>query len=229
MKCLSKRTIRFCIVSIFLIIIFVGILYAIRYGFEIERIEFVGEGMQAEFNEKLVTGNMIFFPSEKIRQEVLREYPQLKDIVITKKFPHTITIVPVLRSPFATLVTQNASYGIDEEGRVLSVGVDNVALSELHINPVSVRIGKIVDDKNVLAALRFLKQSKRSFPVSSIRTSEDGASLIAVSLTTEIFFTQDQDTDTLISTLQTIIAGVRIKGTMPKIIDVRFSKPVIQW
>ena len=204
-------------------------MYAIRYGFEVERIEFLGEGMQAEFNERLVSGNMIFFPSEKIRQEVLREYPQLKDIVITKKFPHTIIITPVLRSPFATLVTLNASYGIDDEGRVLSIGGSELMLPELHINPVSVRIGKIVDDTNVLSALKFLKQSKSSFPVSSIRTSEDGASLIAVSLTTEIFFTQDQDTDTLISTLQTIIAGVRIKGTMPKIIDVRFLKPVIQW
>ncbi|MCJ7826141.1 FtsQ-type POTRA domain-containing protein, partial [Patescibacteria group bacterium] len=101
----NYRMTRFFIAAIIVLIVTAVILYTIMYGFEVKRIEFLGEGMKAEINDQLITGNIIFFPSEKIRQELLRTYPILQDVVIRKKFPHTITIAPILRQPFALLVT----------------------------------------------------------------------------------------------------------------------------
>jgi len=199
------------------------------YGFEVKRIEFLGEGMNAQINEHLITGNIIFFPSEKIRQELLRTYPILQDVVIRKKIPHTITIEPILREPFALLVTQKASYSIDENGTVIGIGINEFRVPELHIEVASVRVGTTLEDQKIRAALLFLKNVSSFAPVSLIKTNEDGLSLRAVSRQTEILFTQEADIETLMATLQTIITGVRIKGTMPKTIDLRFTKPVIQW
>ncbi len=228
-KWLTYRKVRFFTTLILLFIIFGGILYAIRYGFEVKRIEFIAEGMEVKFNERLITGNIIFFPSERIRNTLLREYPQLKDVVIRKQFPHTIVIIPVLRNATALLVTQKATYGIDQEGRVIGIGMQESHLPEIEVNYPSVRVGTTLEDQSVRTSLLFLDKSKPLFSVSKIQAMGDSLSLKAISDKTEILFTQDADIDTLISTLQTIITGVRIKGTMPKVIDVRFTKPVIQW
>jgi len=225
----NYRMTRFFIAAIIIVILTAVILYTIMYGFEVKRIEFLGEGMNAQINEQLITGNIIFFPSEKIRQELLRTYPILQDVLIKKKFPHTIIVEPILRRPFALLVTEKASYAIDEKGTVIAVAANELSVPELHIDLASVRVGTTLEDQKVKAALLFLKNVSSFAPVSMIKTNEDGLSLRAVSGQTEILFTQEADIETLIATLQTIITGVRIKGTMPKTIDLRFTKPVIQW
>lgn len=229
MKFLTFSKIRFCIATALCILIFGGIFYALRYGFEVKRIEFLGEGMNAQFNEKLITGNMIFFPSDKVRADLLNEYPQLKDVIIRKQFPHTITIMPVLRKPYALLTTAKASYWIDEDQKVLGLGYNDPAFPELCIDLPAVVVGSTLRDPKVKSALTFLEKTTPLIPVSAIVFTDDSLSFRATSDKTDILFTQDQSIDSLMATLQTIITGVRIKGTMPKIIDVRFTKPVIQW
>lgn len=228
-KGLTRPGIRFIVTAIIFVSIFGGIWYTLLYGFDVERIEFSGEGMQAEFNERLITGNIIFFPSEKVRQDLLAEYPQLEDVVIKKQFPHTITIVPVLRKPYAILVTAKASYGIDKEGNVLRLESNAPGLPEIRMDIPTVRLGATIQDPRLAYVLLYYSKITSLLPVTSIQTSDDGLSFRAVSDKTDILFTQDQPIDTLIATLQTIITGVRMKGTMPKIIDSRFTKPVIQW
>ena len=228
-KWLSYRTLRFMVTLILLFSVCGTLMYGIRYGFTVDRIEFLGSGMNAEINDRLITGNIIFFPSEKLRRDLLKEYPQLKDVIITKKFPHTITIMPILRQPFALLVTAKSAYGIDREGRVIEIADAGLPVAELRIDMPSVRVGTTIEDPRVQSSLLFLEKSKPILPVSVIQTSEDGLSMSAKSDATDILFTQSQNIETVMATLQTIINGVRIKGTMPKIIDLRFTKPVIQW
>lgn len=222
---LTYRKVRLLVTLLLLLVISGGILYTLLYGFNVERIEFQGEGMQAEFNDRLISGNSIFFPSAKVKQDLLHQYPQLKDVIITKQFPHTIVIKPVLRQPFAQLVTAKATYGIDEDGHVVGVSGEE-SLPQLFIDEPSVRVGSVLSDPKIQSSLQFLKKSKAILAVSAIR-GDDSGSLRAISGTTELLFTQNQNIDTVMATLQTLITGVRIKGTMPKIIDVRYTKPII--
>lgn len=228
-KLLTYRTLRILLGIIIGTAIFGGLLYAFRFGCEVRNIEFIGEGMSVQFNERLITGNIIFFPSEKTRRMLLLEYPQFQDIVIKKKFPHTIQIIPLLRTPFALLIGSKATYEVDKDGYVMNVGVTDPNLPELRFDVPFIRVGSVIEDKNVKSSLSFLQKSKPLLFIYAIEPSDDGSSLRAFGDKTEILFTQSQNIETLLATLQTIITGVRIKGTMPKIIDVRFSKPVIQW
>ena len=226
---LTTGNIRFFISLFLCLIIFGGIAYTLFYGFDVQKIEFIGEGMEAQFNRQLITGNIIFFPGDKVKADLLAEYPQLKDVVIQKHFPHTITIIPVLRKPSALLVTVKASYGIDKDGKVLGLGYAGPLLPELRIDVPTVTVGMTLRDPKIIQSLSFIEKTAPLISVTSITFDSDSLSLRAISDKTEILFTQDQNIDTLIATLQTIITGVRIKGTMPKIIDIRFSKPVINF
>jgi len=228
-KILSYRLMR-RLIGFFLLVFLLGCtVYGMRNGFKVKNIEFIGNSMNIEFNERVLSGNILFFPSDKIKNELLHEYPQLKDVIIRKKFPHTILIEPILRSPVAILVTSKALYGIDEAGNVLGVESGGKNLPEMYIDPVRVRVGMTLQDEGVQNSLAFLEKSTSLFPVSKIITNGDGSTLIAITEDTQILFTQTQNIDVLIATLQTIVTGIRIKGSMPKIIDVRFTKPVIQW
>ncbi len=226
---ISLHRIRALVTAIIMLSLIGGIMYAVLKGFNVQNIEFVAQGMRIEYNERLIAGNMFFFPSANVRRDLLAAYPQLKDVEITKKFPHTILIRPVLRTPFAILTTANASYILDEDGAVLGVATPDSRFPELFIDVPVVRVGGRIQDANVKRSLEFLSQGKMLFPASSIRTIDNGSTLKAVSDKTELLFTRNQRIDSLMATLQTIVTGVRIKGTMPKVIDVRFSKPVIQW
>jgi len=228
-KWMTPGKIRLFVTAPLFLGIFGIISYAIIYGFDVTKIEFLGEGMEVEIQKELITGNSIFFPSGKVRTDLLKEYPQLADVIIKKKFPHTILIMPVLRKPIALLVTSKATYGIDAEAKVLGLGYVERILPEIRIDIPMVVVGSTLKDTRVESALQFLEKSASFIPISVIQISEDSLSFRATSDKTDILFTQGASIDTVMATLQTIMTGVRMKGTMPKIIDVRFSKPVIQW
>jgi len=226
----SKRAVvRTCIILTILGIV-VGIsIYLARTGLKVREIRFIGDGMNMEINERLLSSNLLFFPSGKVRSDLLTAYPQFKDIRINKKFPDTIEIMPILRKPMIVIETEKTSYGVDEEGVVVDVGVTHNDLVTFTVNIPAPHMGTKIKDKQVRSGIEFYRMTKNIFPVSSLSANADGSGILAKTDKTDILFSQNDDTSRVIATLQTIMAGVRIKGTMPVMIDVRFSKPVIQW
>ena len=206
----------------------VGVIYLGKYLFRIRDITFVGEGMKVVVDESLFSGNLLFFPSNILKKSILSEYPELKDVIVRRRFPSTLEITLVKRLPFAVLLTSKTWYQVDEEGIVVGVGWES-AMPTITVDIENVRTGRKIDDARVTSSLSFLTRVKNIIPVSSIETSSDGTSLIAKAEQTNIFFSQNNDIAKLTATLQTIITSVRIKGTMPKVIDMRYSNPVIQW
>ncbi len=77
----------------------------IRTFFVIQTIEIAGDGITVIVDEKKISKNLLFFPSDKIREDILRENQLLEDVVFSKKFPHTLILQPILRHPFAILKT----------------------------------------------------------------------------------------------------------------------------
>lgn len=228
-----KKTLRFFLPFI---IVLLGIfcfflLYKGIQQFTIQHIELVGSGMKLEINERLFFGNTLFFPSEKVREQLLSSYPQFSDVVIEKKIPNTILIIPTLRTPFAELVTPTASFLLDEEGVVIRPSYDAAELSDLPVisgDIPFIRLGGIIKDDRVVAAIYFLRLTKKNMHVKSI-TVQDEQSLLAKTDESDIFFSHDDNIQAIVSSLQFLLSGFRIKGTIPKHIDLRFTKPVIQW
>ncbi len=58
-------------------------------------------------------------------------------------------------------------------------------------------------------------------------SEKDSASILATMGHTNIFLPQKGDLKVKAGTLQTIVMGFRIKGTLPTVIDLRFEKPIV--
>ncbi len=211
------RILLFCIFSFF-------VYFGVTKLFALTSILVIGENIQLTVDQKKLPKTLLFFPSEKIRADLLAANPVLGDITFEKKYPHTLVIKPVLRSAYAVLITPSRQVLLDEQGVVLTDVAGSPALPVIRVDAQNIRIGQKITDPRIVAALAFLTGTRGVLPVGLVE--EQSGSLHAVSATLDIFFTQDAIEQTL-ATLQTLIAGFRIKGTLPKVIDLRFDKPVI--
>jgi hypothetical protein len=79
-----------------------------------------------------------------------------------------------------------------------------------------------------VTALAFLNGTRDFLPIQTI-TIEDDSSLRAKSNTMDILFPQDGSMPAILATLQTLLSGFRIKGTLPTLIDLRFNKPMVKF
>ena len=86
--------------------------------------------------------------------------------------------------------------------------------------------GVKIFDRDVLASVNFIRETRSIVPIRDI-TMNDTMSLRAQRATMSIVFPQHADIPALVRTLQTVIAGFRIKGTLPTTVDLRFDKPVV--
>jgi len=220
---------------IFRIFLFIALCLCICYGifvgivkmFQVTDIEVMADWMQFEVNQKRFVTNILFFPSDTIRSEMLDQYPQLKDVEIRKKYPHTIQIFPVLRTPIAVLVTSKGNYAIDEAGTVIQPVSETTQYPTITIDVDTIRVGGTIKEESIVGALSFLTLSKDIGVVQNI-TTFDSESIIAKMDTMNIIIPQNNVSKTLVGTLQAIVTGFRIKGTVPKRIDLRYTKPVIE-
>ena len=80
----------------------------------------------------------------------------------------------------------------------------------------------------VIQAIALISKTKSFIQWSRIESFET-QSIRAKTGQTDILITQTSDLTYVRDTLQTLMEGFRIKGTMPKSIDIRFSKPVVQF
>lgn len=209
------------------VIIILGVVGSIAlFSFRVREIVFIGERIRAEVNEKLLGGSTIFFPAGKIRDQMLREYPVFSDVSVSKKLPGTIVIEPKFREGAAVLITEKTPFLLDTMGYVIDIASSTWNGTKIMIDVPVIRLGNSVADARVKASLSFLRFTKDFFNSDTIRLSPDGTSLEAEGNGMKIYFSWDTDEELTARTLQSLILGFRIKGITPRVIDIRFSKPV---
>jgi cell division septal protein FtsQ len=219
-----RTTVFFVSISIFSFIAY----WFIRTFFVIQTIEISGDGISVIVDEKKISKNLLFFPTDKIREDILKENQLLEDVIFRKKFPHTLVIAPVLRHPFAILRTSDRVALIDSKGYVLEYGDLGKVLPTLSFANVRMTKGEKIANEKVLFAIQALSQLQSLDPGKSV-TEPDGPSIEIVTEKYHLFLSKDVDLAQAIATLQTLIAGFRIKGTLPSVVDLRFDKPVVHF
>ncbi len=195
----------------------------------IRAIEVVGGGIDLAVDEAKLPNTLLFFPSEKIRRELLFDNPILADIQFKKKYPNTLVIVPVFRTAVVRLEGVGRTVLVDQSGIVLAdadAASPNVPMFTIPIS--GLRIGQAISDTRVTQSLAFLRGMRNILAISNISVEPDG-SLRSKGDKPDILFTQDTDIIQTLTTLQTLLAGFRIKGTLPALIDLRFDKPIVKF
>ncbi len=197
-----------------------------NWVFTIRAIEIVGQNAQVQIDEDRISRNLLFFPSDILRQQVLDENPWLADVRFEKKFPGTLRIVPSLRTPVAILQSHDRVVLVDREGVVVADGDSGNRLPVLVVPLEPFRVGETLDDSRVRLALRLITQMAPDLTFTRI-TYENDSYLRAKTVKLDIIIAQDRPISETLATLQMLLTGFRIKGTLPTVVDLRFDKPIV--
>jgi len=196
-------------------------------AFTIRSVVVDAPGMEIQLDAKHLGNNLLFLPTATLRQELLTSYPLLTDVRFEKKFPSTLIVHLVKRSAFAKLQSSGTMYAIDDHGLVLEVTSTVIEGYPLLVFDVGTQsVGNVITDVGVQGSLSLLRSLPHDIAPSRITTYSSQA-LLARMENTNIFLPQTSDLSAKATTLQIIIEGFRIKGTLPTVIDLRFEKPII--
>ena len=218
----------FIVVMLFILISIAVYWFCIRL-FAITNIVVVGKNIRVQIDESRMPKTLLLFPAGSIRGQILHENPILADIQFHYAYPHTLIIIPTLRTPIAYLSIVSRDVLLDKTSMVLGDrDASHSDLPDIRIPISVVRIGEALKDQRVNAAMSFLVGVHDILPIQTI-TVENESSLRAKSQNLDIVFPQDRSSDSLVATLQTLLSGFRIKGTLPTFIDLRFDKPIVKF
>jgi hypothetical protein len=228
-KALYKKFGRWIIALLLIVAFCVGTYWLTQTLFRITTIAIASSAIAVTVDETRIPKNLLFFPSDRITLEIKQANPLLADIHFQKKFPHTLVIVPVLREPVAKLAATDRSVFVDKEAVVLADDDGTKAqLPTIVVPVVGVRIGETISDKRVVASVGFIAETRGVCSVTTV-TVYEGRYLQAKCDSLQVLFTQDTPIASTVATLQTLILGFRIKGTLPSVVDLRFDKPVVRF
>lgn len=214
-------------VMVVIIVTIVSAFSVLDRVFRIEEIRVSGAPVRLVVDKKKLTRNLLFFPTDLIRNQLLADNPLMSSIMIKKKYPHTLDIIVSVREGVARLSTGGQEFLVDAGGVIIG---ESTSLSQnlpiITINTAVVHIGDAVRDPGFLSALSFIRETRGSLEIEQIEVF-DSASLRAKIEKIDILFPQQASMKDIATTLQTIFSGFRIKGTLPTRIDLRFEKPIV--
>lgn len=203
-----------------------GISWIVIRTFTIRDVMVDGPGMSIQIDKEKFGRNLLFLPVSTLRQQLLSTYPLLGDVRFERKFPNTLIVHLERRSAYALLQSSGNSYAVDAYGLVLGSieYTDRYPLLRFEIGILP--IGSRIHDDRVEAALSFLRRMAGHAVIKSVEI-RDAQSIQAKMDNTNIFLPQTGDVSAKADTLQIIMEGFRMKGTLPTVIDLRYEKPII--
>jgi cell division protein FtsQ len=154
-------------ISIFLILILAGVSYALFFSniFKIKEIEISGEeriqkeDLKKFLKDKIATKNILLIKLSPIRNEILKNFPQISSIEIKRKFPSTLIFKISERKEVAAICQKEDCYLVDKEGIAFERGGEGILKIERENFGDGIKPGDRVIEKEILD--KILEISKR--------------------------------------------------------------------
>lgn len=215
---------RFVTVILFGIIL-LGSLYLLLSRFSIRNIIVEGVNAQVTVDDRTFPNNLLLFPSAAVEKELSSYYPQFQTVAVSKRYPSTLILHFIPRIPVARLMSNSRSVALDSSGVVLGDSADT-SLPVLYLPVSEMHIGKPVSGKGIVTSLAFLSVMGQDGDIETVTIGTEN-SLVVKMAEMIILLEQNSDGSKIAHTLQGLMSGFRIRGTRPKIVDLRFEKSVV--
>ncbi len=212
-------------VSISLVILL--IFFGVSELFKIRRIETTARVPDMDGFPAL-GGKYLFNISDGDIKKHFVNNPEVRDIVIHKKFPNTLVIDVNYRNRIAQVLAENGNFIIDEQGFIFEKVATSSGLPIINLSPKKVNLGTNITQDNIKLALSILNLSiPQNLQIVETILLDDKT----VSLTTgegiQVVTGINTKPEDIVSSLQIILRRFTIEGKIISKIDFRFEKPVI--
>lgn len=177
--------------------------------------------------------NIIFLPTQKISEEILRKNPILKEIKIKKKLPAKLILEIKKRQALVVLSSEPSGedfYVIDEEGVVLAKE-KKTDLPLIFFSPIGKwEIGQRVEEEKIQQTVDILTKLRLNlFKPKSAKIISPYSLEVWLNEGFLVVFSLKKEGENQVGSLQTIFSRSKIEGRVIKKIDLRFDKPVVNY
>ena len=222
----SKRTVFTVILLISIGFVCVMGVFIVHALFRLETIEVIGTGAVFSANTEKLSTNVLFFPTKTLEDDLRTQYPLFQTVRVFKKFPHTISVAYTLRNPNGYIESLGHTYGVDQDsvivGEYLPPFVHPVMVFDIGIQSIGVKIA----DARVRAAQAFLSALDSTLQVSFVKEYSSSAFEARID-SMRILLPVEGNMEEKARALLFLTNGFRIKGVLPSIVDLRYTKPII--
>lgn len=230
---IPKVNLHFLVIG-FLLVLLLGGAYLLKSGyFAIKTIDCKTQyGDCSDSDNKVFAGfigkNLFLLSTEEGRNTGEKEYVNRK-VLVQRVFPSTLKIIIEKRRAVVALISEDPRTPrilVDQEGTVLDETNDGI-LPTITVRKTikDVYLGQKVEQSVVNAAQTLYLVSK----VQNIKNGILESDRLTINLNegTVVNFALDRDPQVLVGALQLIESRSRIDGKLPKLIDLRYIKPVL--
>ncbi|MCR4326340.1 MAG: FtsQ-type POTRA domain-containing protein [Candidatus Roizmanbacteria bacterium] len=176
--------------------------------------------------------NLLLLSSSDVVDTVLRQYPLLDSVSITKQFPGTLVIHTTVATPFVQLTASNSALIISSKGKVLSDS-DNERLPRIHyygdIPAYMRRIGSTITFREITYALKLIarlndnNERPQEVRIASPRTIE----LQLTANAPTYLLTTQKNIDKNSQLVHNIQEMLKREGIAVSRVDMRYDKPIL--
>lgn len=197
--------------------------------FRVSRVEVEGDpdNLVSDAIYGLASGqNIVIFPEDKIRAKIT-ENLLISDISFEKKFPSAILAKVTFREPVMTWQSRHGRFLVDRLGVAYKLA-SSESLPQVSAIDSEVKLGDKLSDQEVGLSLRILEVTAGKFNVLTINFKGRDVR-IQLSSGSEVIVDSSGDLVQMRETLQLILAQAKIEGRIPRQIDLRYSKPIVNY
>lgn len=242
LKAISYKSAAFSF-SALAVVAAVSVLFYIFYFkspyFIVENMSFVGKAPNSTVNygelERMITGRNTFaLKLSDIRKYMLKKYPELFELRLTRAFPNSVIAKMIMRKPVAQIYDENY-YPVDKDCVILS-GSKGTPEGGLPVisgvsSQISKQAGTKTDSRQVGKALELLKEINLSGILEEHKLVEIDIS----NLRNAIFFLENgleikigyEEYASRLNNLKAVLRDPKIRPADIRYIDLRFKEPVI--
>ena len=231
----NKRPGAFRYFRIFLILLLISSAYltfrliAEATYFKVSQVEVRGDPenlVSAEVVASVIGTNIILFPESQIKAK-LSSSLTLERVEFDKQFPGKITVTVYFRKPLFSWQSSQGRFLVDRAG-VAYKEAGTESLPQVSDQDSSVKLGERLSEGEINLVTRLLNAVVGKFTPLVIKITGRDVSLI-LSSNMEVLLTANGSLDREISALQLITTQAKIEGKIPRLVDLRYSKPLVTY
>lgn len=182
----------------------------------------------------LYNKNLFFLDTIKTQDDIYLNNPNLAEVEVIKQYPNQLQITIRQLSTIAQIKTSNFFLLLDSQQRIVKKNrllVESIPVINYYQNLSNsiFKVGDRLDYNDIKYAIYFISLLK-DFGYSVNTIDINGTDMLALNLTSwKLLVGLDKNKEDQAELLKIIIRNFKVEGKIAKTIDLRFSKPIIEY
>lgn len=240
----TKKCIVITFKSIISLVIFIFLIIAVIFVFQSDYFKICQIDCQTEnfpcmsedknLFAKALGNNIFLFETQKLTDSIKKDNPEIAELLLEKKLPHKIVVQIDRRQAFVCLDLNQEQWYIGDKKGVIFKKLDHCPHEMVKVfyknGLEDIKLGEQIKDqglKSVFSIIELIQDNLVGLKEIRVDAKQNLTLLLEQGIIAS--FSATKNSQAQVDSLHFILRLSKIEGNLPKVIDLRFDKPVIKF